>query len=345
MNDAQSPLVRPLTGPACWTPASLKPHEWIYTLSSPEADELKRCADAFAGREPRTLKVSDIQLPNVGPRLKQARRVLLEGAGLFLIKGLPVDDGDESYLSRMLWAIGTYLGIAQPQDAAGALIHHVRDTGVSVAGRDNIRTFQTNEAQPWHNDGGDLFALLCAKTANTGGRSLLASAYTVFNTLLARDPELVRTLQAPFHFDARGQQLPGAGRVQKVPIYTWHAGRMYLLHKRHYIDHAQRFEEVPRLTDAQHAALDAFEELCEDPAIHLAFDLEPGDLELGHNFSLLHRRDAFDVSSDAVSERHLLRLWLGAPDGWPLPEVYRTTREYGPLFALRDPLVDANRPT
>ena len=113
MNYAQSPRVRPLTGPACWTPASLKPREWIYTLSSPEADELKRCADAFAGREPRTLKVSDIQLPNVGPRLKQARRVLLEGAGLFLMKGLPVDDGDESYLSRMLWAIGTYLGIAQ----------------------------------------------------------------------------------------------------------------------------------------------------------------------------------------------------------------------------------------
>ena len=60
--------------------------------------------------------------------------------------------------------------------------------------------------------------------------------------------------------------------------------------------------------------------------------------ELGHNFFLLHRRDAFDVSSDTVSERHLLRLWLGAPDGWPLPEVYRSTREYGPLFAVRDPI-------
>ena len=263
------------------------------------------------------------------------RELVLHGRGFALVRNLPVGELCEAGVTRLLWGIGQHIGIPQPQDSAGALLHHVRDTGAQVQGRDNIRTFQTKEAQPWHNDGGDMFLLLCRKVASSGGKSYLVSAHRVFNELLARDPRLVQTLQQDFYFDARGQQLPGQLPVQRAPIYHWHGEHMFVLHKRHYIELAQRFPDVPTLTVEQREAIDAIEEICDDPRFHLAFHLEPGDLEIANNFAVLHKRGAFDQNTDSISERHMLRLWLGLPDGWHLPEVLRHTREYGPLFSIR----------
>ena len=59
--------------------------------------------------------------------------------------------------------------------------------------------------------------------------------------------------------------------------------------------------------------------------------MTPGDVEIGNNFAVLHARSAFEDGSG----RDLLRLWLGVADGWPLPESFRRTREFGPLLALR----------
>lgn len=47
--------------------------------------------------------------------------------------------------------------------------------------------------------------------------------------------------------------------------------------------------------------------------------LEPGDIQLVHNPSLLHDRLAFTDSPEKT--RHLLRLWIstGGVGGWKLP--------------------------
>ncbi|MEM7405432.1 MAG: TauD/TfdA family dioxygenase [Pseudomonadota bacterium] len=326
-----------ITGPSCWTGPDLKNRDdWHYVLTQTEADELETAARATADRPVLDITADEFPLPSLGPKLAEARTQALYGTGISLLRGVPVIDRDENTAARILWGLGQHIGIPQPQDASGALLHHVRDTGASVAGNSNIRTYETREAQPWHNDGGDLFMLLCRQVSTSGGGSYVASAHTVFNALLERNPELVETLQRDFFFDARGQALPGCGPVQQVPIYTWFRDRLMILHKRHYIEHAQRFPEVPRLTEGQIAALDAFDEICERDDIHLSFQLEPGDVQIGHNFSVLHKRGAFDQSGEGPSRRHLLRLWLGLPDGWPLPETYRLTREFGPLFQVRE---------
>jgi hypothetical protein len=196
-----------------------------------------------------------------------------------------------------------------------------------------VRTYETNEAQPWHNDGGDVFALLCRKASARGGRSFVVSAHSAFNAVLERDPDLAHALLEPFCFDARGQQLPGHPPVQTVPVFTCHAGHLLTLYKRHYIELAQRFPDVPALSERQRRALDALDAACDDTRMHLAFDLEPGDVEIGHNFSTLHARSAFEGGS--ADGRHLIRLWLGLRDGWPLPAIYRDTREFASLFGVR----------
>lgn len=48
---------------------------------------------------------------------------------------------------------------------------------------------------------------------------------------------------------------------------------------------------MPRLTDAQREALAAISEAAE--ALHISYDLQPGDIQLLHNWTQLHTRTAF----------------------------------------------------
>jgi alpha-ketoglutarate-dependent taurine dioxygenase len=53
-----------------------------------------------------------------------------------------------------------------------------------------------------------------------------------------------------------------------------------------------------------------------DPALYLDMQLEPGDLQLLSNHTILHARTAYE--DDPRAPRHLLRLWLSLP---PAPEA------------------------
>ena len=53
-----------------------------------------------------------------------------------------------------------------------------------------------------------------------------------------------------------------------------------------------------------------------------AWNSSRGDIQFLHNPQILHDRTAFEDESDAAECRHLLRLWLCAWDGRPLPAAY-----------------------
>lgn len=325
----------PIDDPAAWYGPELAGRDdWITRLTGAEADEVLAAVKSVQGRHWSDVTREDFLLPTLSAKLTDIAGAVDRGAGVAQLKGLPVDAIDEAGAQLMLWGLGQHVGVPQVQDAEGSLLHDVRDTGDKVETNPSLRVYQTNAEQRFHNDGGDMVMLLCRRTAKSGGASRMASAVTLFNEVLKRDPALAQVLQEPFHFDARGQQLPGRPVAQQVPIFTWHAGRMSVIQKRHYIESAQRFESVPPLTETQTRALDLLDDLCHDPAINIAFELEPGDIQIANNFTILHARDAFEDHTVPDRKRHMLRLWLGLPDGRPLPEIYRDTREFGPLFEL-----------
>ena len=246
------------------------------------------------------------------------------GQGFALVRGFPTDC-EAPAIERMFWTFGTEIGTPEPQDAAGNLLHHVRDTGRSLERNDDLRAYQTNRAINYHNDGSDVFALLCLQQAKEGGRSRLVSAVSVFNEIVHRRHDLAQVLQEPFHFDARGQQLPNAPPVQEVPIYSYHEGHLNVLYKREYIDLAQRFENVPRLSPKQIEALHLMDQVCDELA--LEFDLHPGDILIANNYDMLHARSEFS-DSHGEEGRHMLRLWMTIPNGRPLPPIFESTREF-----------------
>jgi hypothetical protein len=119
-----------------------------------------------------------------------------------------------------------------------------------------------------------------------------------------------------------------------MPVYIFHDGLLTANLKKDYILSAQRFDDVPRLTNTQNEALELLDRLCGDPRFCLQFNLEPGDVEIGNNYVTFHARRAYRDESGGAG-RHLLRLWLSLPNGRKLPRCFEGSREFGATYARR----------
>jgi hypothetical protein len=228
--------------------------------------------------------------------------------------------------------MGVHLGWCEEQDKAGSLIHHVKDIGKKFGENDTIRYFQTREAIPFHTDGCDAFALFCLSRGASGGQSTIASSVTAFNKIVERRPDLAKVLQEDFYFDARGQH-PDGRKCQVNSIYTYYKRNLSMMHKRPYIDSAQRFDDVPKFTPQQKEALDLLDAVLEENDAVLRFEIQAGEIVVCNNHSLVHGRTSYE--DDGTTTRHCLRLWLTLPNGRPLPPHYAETREYYNTFKRR----------
>jgi hypothetical protein len=311
--------------------------EWIVRLRDDDLVQIDAALEAVtqSGLDLLAVRPTDFPLGSLADRMVSIRNDLEGGRGFALIRALPVDRYKQDDIERIFWGMGVHVGTPEPQDKAGNLLHHVRDTGNSIHRDANLRAYQTNMKIPFHNDGSDAFMLLCRCPAKSGGRSVMVSASSLYNEILRRRPDLVEALCEPFHFDARGQQPEGMPRCQVLPVFNIHEGRLNVMYKRDYIDLAQRFEESPRLSNKQIEALDLLDEIANDEEFRLEFDMEPGDTLVGNNYEILHSRTSFQDFHDLKRRRHMLRLWLTLPKGRPLPPIFETTREFRHSYARR----------
>lgn len=326
----------PVDDPAAWRGADLQGRDdWVVSLNETHLAELARAMDEVSHKDITVFEVRqlDFELPTLGPLLADLRTELEGGRGFLCLRGLPVEQWTEHEARVALWGLGTHLGWAEPQDGAGNRLHDVRDIGRPFGSDDTIRYFQTNHAIEFHNDGADMFALFCLQAGAEGGMSRLISAVELFNEIARRRPDLAVVLQQDFHVDARGQRTDGAN-CQVHPIYTFTSGYLSILLKRAYIDSAQRFDDVPRLTPAQVEALELLSAVMEEPGMTLEFSLQRGDVLMASNHTILHGRTAY-TDDGSNGSRHMLRLWLTLPNGRPLPEHYADTREFFATYKRR----------
>jgi len=324
-----------ITDASAWTgPAMAADGAWLQTLTAAEVAEIEAASRALLdrGADLARLQPQDFVLPTLGPRLAQLLHELLEGRGFVLLRGLPVLRWPRVLSAAAFLGLGTHLGNMRPQNAAGHLLGHVRDLGLSA--RDpQVRIYQTHERQTFHTDSCDIVGLLCLQTARSGGLSALVSSTTLYNEIRRRRPELAALLFEPLATDRRGEVPPGAKPWFEIPVFNAFDGKLSTIYQRQYIDSAQRFAEAPRLSPQQVEALDLFDALANDPALMMTMALEPGDMQFVHNHVLLHDRTAFEDWPERERRRHLLRLWLAPRQARALPPVY--AQRYGPIEAGR----------
>jgi hypothetical protein len=267
-------------GAAAWYgPDIAARDEWLMPLSAADIREIEHAMKPLVARDIEIAAISagDFPLPSLGPKLKaRVRDEVLNGRGFLLVRGLPVERWSLREAATAYFGLGAHIGRARPQNAKGHVLGHVQDLGLD-AHDPNVRIYQTNARQTFHTDSCDVVALLCLKTARSGGHSALVSSTTIFNEMRRRRPDLLALLLEPIATDRRGEVAAGQKPYFEIPVFSWHAGHLSAIYQRQYIDSAQRFADAPRLTAAHRAALDLFDALADDPALNMTMEFRPGD--------------------------------------------------------------------
>lgn len=303
---------------------------WLYRLSPEDIADLENAAQHYLSlrRDVGEMTAADFSLSSFTGHLKALRKKLLHGNGIEVLRGLPVADYSQEFAATIFCGIGAHLGSVRSQNAAGHILGHVRDLGASSKDP-NARIYQTAERQTFHTDSADVVGLLCIREAKEGGQSQLVSAETIYNRMRALRPDLLEKLFDPLPTDRRGEVPEGAKPWMTIPPLSWHEGHLTVFYQRQYIDSAQRFEDAMRLSPAHVEALDMFDALANDPALHFGMQLQPGDMQFVYNHSQLHDRTGFVDWPEAHKRRHLLRLWLSVAGDRALPECFR--QRYGSI--------------
>jgi hypothetical protein len=308
-------MLVPNEGPAAWRGSDLAQHtDWIHVLTTAEVADLERVAAVMrkSGTPREQLTRDDVIFDALSPSLASWREKLAHGRGFLLVRGLPVGRMSAEDAIAAYWAIGLQLGSPVPQNLDGELLTAVRDTGADPADP-STRLYKTRAEQDFHTDGADVIGLLCLRNAKRGGESRIVSSVTVVNELARRAPHLVPVLFGDFHWHYFEPHMPAPTHFAR-PICRDVGGRLNTFFIPWYIRRAQELPDVPRLSDDQAAALAAIETLANDPTLHLDMEFRPGDVQLLKNSVVLHKRTAYEDWEEPDRKRHLLRLWLAAPD-------------------------------
>lgn len=312
----------PVTAPWVWSSQEITARDdWIVELDDAARHDLEAALGAVkrAGLALEQITCANFPLPSMAEALARTERLLGDGPGLALIRGLPVDRYVRDDMALILWGVGCHLGEGMPQSYRGDMIGDVMD--MSHTG-DTRRSYRSPRALDLHCDPVDVVGLLCLRRAKEGGTSLLTSSLAVHNAILSEHPDLLPALYRGYHY--RHSEAASLGEPattpHRIPVFGLCGGRVVCNFNASPI--SRSLAEDGRKEDA--AAIEAFEVFKattrrEDLMVRTM--LEPGDLQLLNNRAVLHGRTLFEDHADIARKRLMLRLWLKIPE-WPgLPDT------------------------
>ena len=322
--DCQMPT-GPLACEAAWYgPEMAVSQGWVHYLDDRDIAELERAAELALATAGSIIRIGpqNFPLPQLGKRLRAICDEAMHGRGFAVIRGLPVERYSLETAAAINFGIGRHMGSLRSQNAEGHVLGHVCDIGHDHRVNADQRGYRAAGPLPFHTDSVDIVSLMCLRPAMAGGASRLLSSVTAYNEILRRRPELLRPLFEPVYRDRRGEVPRGKDPWWIMPVFQWYEGRLFSHYSSTYIRSVERFEAVPRFTEAQIAAFDLLEEVMDDPAIHMTMDFEPGDIQFVNNHWIFHGRESYEDWPDGRRNRYLLRLWICPPNGPPMPPAY-----------------------
>lgn len=322
----------PIVSAAEWRgPELLQRTDWIHRFTEAEIAEIDA---ALSRAKAMGLTLDGVSretfaLPRFADIAARTQQIIEEGPGMMLMRGLPTERYTADDCRMIYWGMGKYLGTAMSQSPEGDVLGDVRDLGVDLSGPKG-RGYKTNAELEFHTDSADVVALIVIRTARTGGRSMIASSVAIHNEIARTRPDMLEVLYQPFVWSMQTQQATGASPWYEQPIFTMHEGKFACRYIRTHILSAQRYPEVPRLTDRQLEAMKLIDNLAADPTYHFSMLFDPGDVQVLNNHITLHARTNYEDWPEEDRKRHLLRMWLSVPNSRALSpalgHIYRDRR-------------------
>ncbi|CAO2649321.1 Nn.00g067060.m01.CDS01 [Neocucurbitaria sp. VM-36] len=316
---------------------------YTHVLTNSELEEIER---ALAQVKENGISFSAVDTHNfvlqgLGPVLMKLSVKLHQGIGFFVLKGLePATYSREDNIIIYL-GVSSYIGSRRGRvNPRGDMISHIVQAPKEQAEKWLVGPAFGNSAQPFHADiGADILALYYLRTAAKGGRTIVASAWTVYNELAQTRPEvLVELAGEEWVHHTFGHYPP----FFKRPLLFLADGKPILNFSRRVITGnaaSPRDPRAPPVTRAQLDAMDAVHFTAEKYCLKL--EQHEGDMLFVNNLAMLHSREAFE--DDDNTQRHLLRLWLRNDElGWKIPDGLQL--EWDNLFEPAEEILEKWNP-
>jgi hypothetical protein len=313
--------------PSAWTNRSIGGKAGLMCrLTAQHLDALDEVLARTRHVNPQEITRADFDHPRLNPLLAELFDLIQNGRGAVVITGVTRERYSEEDFERIYWGFGTHWGTAVIQSAFGDRLGRVRFTPVSPDNPTN-RAYRSNEELTPHTDSNEIVGLMAVQKAKSGGYSQLTSSLAIHNEILRNRPDLLDPLYEGFNYASREASTTAQPVTPyKIPVFCYLDGKVSC----HYVGEfirvaAQKMGVVlpPGLSEA----LDYFDQVATRDDIRAHFMLEPGEMMIVNNFTVLHARTNFEDSSE--QKRHLLRLWIDVQEGREvIPEYHRTAEEY-----------------
>ena len=208
-------------------PDMLKRNDWIHRVTDVEADEIRASLKAAQSRGVNfdTISRDNFPLPRFGKVLADALDCLENGAGLMVLRGLPMEGLSKDDARLMYWGLGKHLGTAVSQSKDGDLLGDVRDFGSDITAPDG-RGYKSRQQLSYHTDSCDVVGLLVLRVAKSDGLSIIASSTAVHNEIARQRPDLLEVLYEPFPWSWNRQEVPGEKPWYLQPLFSFHNGKL-----------------------------------------------------------------------------------------------------------------------
>ncbi len=311
---APVPYAARISDRLAWTRDQVSPADWLITMPERALDEIEQVIDILRANpmDVRALCLDDYPLEACRELMGQVRRVLDEGVGMAVLNRLPVERHSKEALTAIYWLLSSMIARPVAQSFDGRLLYDVRDTGLKTSTR--VRSDLTNQEISWHSDYGFNFpppylGLLVLRVAREGGVSKAASMMTAHNVLHERRPDLLQRLYEPFYWNRQGEHPEGDPVTHRYPVFQMEGGRVRSRFNPALIPVGYRLMGL----EPDALGLESLREvgsILSDPAHHISFVLEAGQIQYVNNFRLAHLRTDFVDYDEPDAKRHLVRIFL-----------------------------------
>ncbi len=260
--------------------------------------------------------------------LGEAAVASLRQYGFALVRGLASAGVDRNWLTQRLNRFGNSLGSIVRQNRQGSLLEDIRDFSDTDA-FDN-RGYRSPGELSLHTDPPTLIVLHCLAPARSGGENQLVNIGALHAHMARHRPDLLPALYRGYRYwiPSEQQQRAGVPSSWARPVLMQHEGRVSCVYYRPYIEAAANAAQHA-LSHQDLAALDHFDALASSDEFQIRLTQAAGDTLVLHNRAVMHARGAYEDWPDAGRRRHLMRLWIDAPQIRPAPAEH----QLGDFFA------------
>lgn len=315
MNRIGSPIVSPAAwkGPEIdWT------QEGLHVLNAAEVAEVDAALQHLKS-------LGDLDFPEITPTTFPLKKVgdlmaslpvrLREGCGFLMLRGLPRERYSDDDMARVYFGLSSYVGKPMTQSYLGDLMGHVVDVSDLEP---KSRGYRKGGGQLMHTDSCDIIGLMCLRTAISGGKSRISSAYTVHNWLVQNRPDVLKILTEGLYLkrtDEDGRRATRTYSENKVPFFHGKDGEITCYLPTGYARLCEKSGQRP-FTPEESEALYVVRKAAASEEHYLDMGFKDGDIQFLNNRTMVHGRTDYEDHKELSKRRHLLRMWIRV-DSWP----------------------------